>query len=288
MKLSEYQCQPIGLEHHWAVDAIRLQAGHTLSSHAFVSLYLWQRAMGLSVCLQEHAFFVPIRSRGEQAWMFPCGGTAEKIEFLKAGVNTPSFSLHYVREEDMQWVEDCMPGQFTFSEARGDAEYVYNRAAQLALSGRAYKNLRVKVRRMEDRHCWQISPLDVSSQGEAEKIMHGWQCRSSTQGDLDVGLLALRQFERLGMQGFVLRNEEGLQGVALGSLIAPGVFDLHITKTITSGLDAYLRWALYQRLPDTVEWIDQEEDLNLPGLRTHKMEAKPDHLVPLWIGVPKV
>lgn len=286
MSLPQYHSRAIALEDRAAVDAIRLQTGHTLSSHAFVSLYLWQRAMGLSICLHENAFFVQIQSRGENAWMFPCGTKEIKLSFLRAGSNTPGFSLHYVREEDIDFLNDCLPGLFAFSETRGDAEYLYSRTAQLEMPGGAYKNLRVKVRRAKERHCWQVCTLDADSLTEAADTMLAWHSQRGDPGDLDVGLLALRQYRELGMHGVILRDEAGVQAVALGSLIAPGVFDLHVTKTLMPGLDAYLKWELYRRLSDTVEWIDQEEDLDFPGLRTNKLESKPDKLIPLWKGVP--
>lgn len=287
MNTYDYPCHTIRLEYREAVEAIRLQEGHGLSSHAFVSLFLWQRPMELSLCLRKDAFFVRVGVRGENAWMFPCGSVTQKLDFLRIMVDTPGFSLHYVREEDMDFLEEFMPGQFQFTEARGDAEYVYYRASQLDMPGRAYKNLRTKVRRARDRHDWQICTMDASSLPEVVQVMHTWTNHRGSKGDLEVALLALQKHVELGLQGIVLRDKTGVQAVALGSVIAPGVFDLHVTKTLLPGLDGYLKWELYQRLPSAVEWIDQEEDLDLPGLRTNKLESQPDRLIPLWKGVPK-
>lgn len=287
MKVSEYLCHKICLDDREAVEAIRLQEGHVLSSHAFVSLFLWQGPMNLSLCLKEDAFFVRMGARGENAWMFPCGSSAQKLNFLRSMVDTPEFSLHYVREEDMEFLEEFLPGRFRFTETRGDAEYVYNRSDQLNMPGGAYKNLRTKVHRARDRHNWNIRTLDDTSLAEAAQVMRVWRNHHGSPGDLDVALLALRQHTELGLQGIIMRDETGVQAVALGSVIAPGIFDLHVTKTLLSGMDSYLKWEFYQRLSGTVEWIDQEEDLDLPGLRTNKLESQPDRLIPLWKGVPK-
>lgn len=287
MAANDYIYHKIRLEDRDVVEAIRLKERHVLSSHAFVSLYLWQGSMDLSLCLQKDAFFVHIGARGENAWMFPCGSRTQKLDFLNVMADTPDFSLHYVREEDINFVEEYMPGRFDFIETRGDAEYVYHRAAQVDMPGGNYKNLRAKVHRARDRHNWRICTLESVSLQEVTKVIHAWKNHHGSKGDVDVALLAIRQHVELGLQGIVLRDEIGVQAVALGSVIAPGVFDLHVTKTLLPGLDGYLKWELYQRLPSTVEWIDQEEDLDLPGIRTNKMESQPDRLIPLWKGVPK-
>ncbi len=287
MIASDYICHKIRLEDKDAVEAIRIKERHVLSSHAFVSLYLWQSSMDLSLCLQKDAFFVRIGARGKNAWMFPCGSRAQKLNFLNVMSSTPDFSLHYLREEDIKVVEEFLPGRFHFVETRGDAEYVYHRAAQLHMSGGTYKNLRAKIHRARDRHNWQICTLEASSLPEITQVMHTWRNLHGSKGDVEVALLATQQHMELGLQGIVLRDETGIQAVALGSVIAPGVFDLHVTKTLLPGLDGYLKWELYQRLPSSVEWINQEEDLDLPGLRTNKLESQPDRLISLWKGVLK-
>ncbi len=287
MTASDYSCRKIRFVDREAVEAIRLKESHVLSSHAFVSLFLWQESMDLSLCLRKDAFFVRTGVRGENAWLFPCGSREQKLNFLNVMAATPGFSLHYIREEDMNFVEELMPGRFHFMETRGDAEYVYHRAAQVDMPGRTYKNLRAKVHRARDRHNWRISTLEAASLQEVTQVIYTWRNHHGSKGDADVALLAIRQHLELDLQGIVLQDETGVQAVALGSVIAPGVFDLHVTKTLLPGLDGYLKWELYQRLPSTVEWIDQEEDLDLPGLRANKLESQPDRLIPLWKGVPK-
>lgn len=280
-----YSCRSIELSDRGALDDIRLREGHTLSAHAFVSLYLWQEDLGLSLCCMQDAFFVRIAQRGENAWLFPCGGAQAKLDFLYKMGKAPGFSLHYLRREDVDFLKRNLPGRFRFIEMRGDAEYLYRRAAQLEMRGKPYKRMRIRISRALKHHIWQVAELNETSFEEAAEVIRIWQEHHGAPGDQHVSLLALREYEALGMQGILLRNEEGAQAVAMGSIIAPGVFDLHVTKTLQSGLDTLLKQELYRRLPETVEWIDQEEDLDIPGLRINKLEAQPDKLVTLWKGV---
>ena len=281
----EYPCHPIHLEDRTAIESIRRQAGHTLSAHAFVSLFLWQDSMCLSVCLRPTAYFVRFQARGENAWFFPCGSTQEKLAFLRLMCAVPGFTLYYLRQEDLDFLERYFPGQFSFTPTRGDAEYLYDRTAQLNLRGGAYKNLRSKIHKARNRHQWQIHTLDTPTYHLAEQVARLWQARRDGPGDLNVALLALQNFEPLALTGIILESETGPQAIAFGSLITPDTFDLHVTKTLLPGLDGYLKWELYQRLPPQVIWINQEEDLDLPGLRTNKEESIPQRIVPLWKGV---
>ena len=67
------RCRSIQLTDQPGIDAVRARQGHTLSAHAFTSLFLWQKALKLSVCLEEDGFFVRFALRGENAWFYPCG-----------------------------------------------------------------------------------------------------------------------------------------------------------------------------------------------------------------------
>lgn len=266
------------------MEAIRARAGHRLSAHAFASLFLWQESLGLSLCLRDDAFFVRFQARGANAWFFPCGSREEKLAFLRQGLSSPAFTLYYLRQEDVRFLEEHFPGRFTFTPTRGDSEYIYDRSAQLELRGGAYKNLRSKIHKARDRHQWRIHPLGPRTYALAELVIRLWQAHREGPGDLQVALLALDKFEALEMTGIVLESEDGPQAVAFGSLIAPDMFDLNVTKTLLPSLDSYLKWELYQRLPPQVLRINQEEDLDLPGLRTNKEESVPLEIVPLWKG----
>ena len=77
----QQRCRPIQLEDRPIIDEIRAKTGHTLSAHAFTSLYLWQNALKLSVCLEGDAFFIRFLLRGENAWFYPCGSEEAQIRF---------------------------------------------------------------------------------------------------------------------------------------------------------------------------------------------------------------
>lgn len=282
----QQRCRSVRLEDRPFIDAIRAEAGHITSAHSFVSLFLWQGRMHLSICLEETAFFVRFGQRGENAWFYPCGSRESQLRFLQAGLNCPDFSLHYIRQEDLDFIQSQFPGRFRFEDARGDWEYICRRQNQEELPGKSFRNLRAKVHRARKRFDWIVTPLSPAHRAAAEQVVRMWEAGRETPGDGDVIMAGMDFFEQLGLQGIILSDEEGPKAIAFGSMIAPGIFDLHATKTLVPRIDSYLKWELYRRLPPEVLWINQEEDLGIPGLRTNKEESVPDHMIPLWKGYP--
>lgn len=282
----QQRCRPIQLEDRPIIDEIRAKTGHTLSAHAFTSLYLWQNALKLSVCLEGDAFFIRFLLRGENAWFYPCGSEEAQIRFLQMGLECQDFSLHYVRQEDMDFIQKQFPDRFRFEEAWGDSEYICDRMAQIEMQGGAYRNLRAKVRKARERHNWIIEPLGPENMEEAKHVLYSWEALRERTGDGDAALIGLTKFEALGFQGILARTEEGPQAVAFGKTIAPDIFDFHVEKTLIPSTVNYVKWELYRRLPEQIKWINLEEDLNLPGLKNNKLQAVPVAITPLWKGIP--
>lgn len=277
---------PVALEWREKIENLRSAHGHKSSSHAFSSLFIWKEWMGLSLYIKEGMFAVKSLFRGENAWFFPCGGEEETLAFIARRVREPDCSLHYMRRSDVELLQRHMPGRFEIRQAREDSEYVYRLSEQIELPGREYKNMRKKINRARTHSRWTVLELDRERLGEAGQIIQAWG--RTHEGDTCVAMSGLEHYEELGFQGILLESsEQGPCAVAFGSLITPDTFDLHVTKTLMPGIDSYLKWELYRRLPAGIRWINQEEDLGLPGLRANKMEAMPVELVPLWSGIAR-
>ena len=72
----------IDLTQRAQVEQLRLTYGHELSAHAFLSLYLWQKPLGLSLYVEEEMYSVKISKLGNNTWFFPCGSETAVLSFL--------------------------------------------------------------------------------------------------------------------------------------------------------------------------------------------------------------
>lgn len=276
--------RPICIEDYPKVEKIRALEGHSLSAHAFTSLFLWREELKLSICFAKNAFLVRFGFRGAGAFFFPCGDCEGKEELLLKIKGTPGLSFHYMRSEDREFLEHCMPGYFDFEKAREDSEYLYRRCDQIEVKGKKYKNLRAKIHKAEKKYEWKVIPLQKKYLEKASDVIQKW-CIRGGDGDKAAAMSAVKYYTELGFIGVLLENEEGPQAVAMGTCITADTFDLHVTKTLLPNVDSYLKWELFQRLPESVQWINQEEDLGLPGLRVNKSESVPESLTMLWKGI---
>ena len=96
--------------------------GHGDSAHAFPSLFLWKKDMGLSILMREEAYTVRCAWKGKNRWFFPCGSKAGKKACIEELMRGGCRGLIYMDEEDAGFLEEHFPGAFHIHEAPEDSE----------------------------------------------------------------------------------------------------------------------------------------------------------------------
>lgn len=283
--------KPITIEYRDKIESIRKSCRHFLSSHAFSSLYLWKDKMKLSICLKEELFCVKRGSEGENSYFFPCGSDEAKLEFLSSILGQEKLSFCYIQKEEKEFLEKHFPGIFEFECAREDWEYIYDREEQVKLNGGSFKHLRAKVHKGSNTRNWTVARLGRDTLSAAFEVTCRWEEEVKHNGesaDIKAAVNALDYFEALNMSGVLLSENTVPYAFAMGSFITGDTFDLHISKTLESDIDCYLKWELYKQLPDNILYINREEDLGIEGLRIHKTEMKPVRYNELWKGWKRI
>ncbi|MDO5408540.1 MAG: phosphatidylglycerol lysyltransferase domain-containing protein [Eubacteriales bacterium] len=281
----------ISLEQKERVDALRIQYGHKSSSHAFTSLYVWQDEMGLELQLEQDMFAVKSRLHGTNSWFFPCGAGRAKEIFLAAHLEEPDFTLHYVREEDVQFAEHAFPGRFQFTEQEEDSEYLYDRDEQQQMRGRRFEKLRNSWHRARRDHQLEVVSLDEALIPSAAAITAEWKKTHFQPGvlgirDEEASMRLLRHWNQLDVQGILLYVDGEPYALTAGYLLSDDTFDLCMAKQkeMGTGISVYARWALYQTLPEHVRIINAEEDLGMEGLRMMKHCMQPTGMIRMFCG----
>lgn len=285
------QTESITLGHKEGVEALRRQYGHLLSSHAFTSLYLWRKQMGLSLLLTGEMFTVRCCWQGLNAWFFPCGSEEAKADFVERGWRETDFSLHYLREEDVAWLERRFPGRWRCQRVPDADEYLYDVAGHRALKGNAYANMRTQVHKVEREYDASVRMLDDETAGDAMDVLRRWSYshdRYASSGLHDDGVdeEALQMRRELGVTGCILYLGGRPTAVTAGFPLGGDLFDMIVAKSTSTaqGVSYYAKRELFLRIPEAT--VNLEEDLGIPGLRKMKQGMNPSAKFEIWEARP--
>ena len=275
--------------HREKVERLRYKYGHELSSHAFDSVYLWRREMKLSLYLGEEMFTVKCGWKGDNAWFFPCGSREEITDFLEGHREEPDFSLCYVREKDMLFLEEAFPGRFTFRRDDASSEYIYDKEEHKTLAGKKYANIRTQLHKVEREHTLRTEEISPDNIGTAMKILNNWKGKEHSESilpikDTQVDREALRQWEELGMAGILVYMDGGPYAVTAGYPLTEDTYDLFLAKEIghMQGISYYAKREFFLSLPGQYQYINIEEDLGIEGLRRMKKLLGPVRMNDIW------
>lgn len=274
------------------IEAVRYHYDHRSSSHAFNTLYIWRRFVGAQLYLEDDLFTLQYIAKGANTWLFPCGDSDAAFRFISAHLAEPDFSLCYLREQDVQWLENHFPGLFVISPSAGDNEYIVSRQGHIACAGKRYEKLRNKIHRAERDHTITIKPLNDENVGEALEIIRLWRGSRTAGGVLEMygdeeDTEPLMKREQLGIRGILMYADGAPFGVAAGYMLSDDTFDLFLAKECVKDpcLGYYMRRELMRLLPENVRFVNLEDDLEIEGLRVMKKQMLPEKINEMWTAV---
>ena len=272
-------------EHRKAVEGIRKKYGHTLSAHAFNSLYLWRREMELSLLLEEDMFTVKCGWKGKNCWFFPCGGRERVLEFLKRHETEETFSLCYMREQDRELLESCFPGKYEIREAADSYEYLCEREGHMLLQGKTYANVRTQLHKIEREHRLSVQPLGRENMKAALEIVGGWKGKAiDALNPASVDLEGLENREAMGITGVLVYVDGEPCSIAAGYPITNDTYDLYLAKEKMRipGLSYYTKREFFFALPEQYHYLNIEEDLGIEGIRLEKRKLGIAKMNRIW------
>lgn len=280
------ETEEITLLHRGRIERLRAAYGHTLSSHAFNSLFLWHEPMDLSLYLTADMFAVKYGKRGEDTWFFPCGKREAARAFLEKHMDEADFSLCYLRPEDAAWLAACFPDEWAFYRTPEDDEYLYEAEKHICLNGRAYQRFRTQINKVEREDAPESEWICHHNEQDALQVIREWRRLHGAAGGQfagdEIDEEAITMWRRLGIQARILYLRGKPAAVTAGFYLDDNTFDIAVEKTAVpmQGVAYYARRDLI--LAASCEWINHEEDLGLPGLRKMKEGMLPAAKNEMW------
>ncbi len=275
----------ITIEQKDRTEAIRRASGNIVYTYTFPTLFTWQEEEKYEICLTDGVYLIKNGARGENSYLFPVGTDEGKKRFVSALLESGAPIFWFVSDGDKAFLENAFPGAFVFEERRDDFSYIYGKAEQIAMSGKAFRDLRHNVNRGRAAYeSWTFEPLRADNIERAREINRRWALLREDTDMADAGPAenALTHFDELSMFGLLFQADGEDIAYIAGSFVTPEIYDLNFCKLLDKRCDCYIKWLLYQELPEEVTTIDSEEDMGLPGLRAHKILRSPKEMMRMW------
>lgn len=262
---------------------------------AFVNLLIWQDVYSNLYCIDDGILFVK-SSKQNRYFRLPIGGDlAEGIEKIRnyCGGQPPVFWVQDGErlDEFRALYSDC----YDFEEHRDAFDYIYSREALANLSGKKYHSKRNHISAFSKKHEWRYEPITDGNLPAVFKCADRWYTENShrldkyLEGERQGLMLLLSNLDLLGAKGGAIFVGEEAVAFTIGSPINNRVFDIHIEKALPDFAEGYtvINREFARRLPESVIYINREDDMGLEGLRKAKLSYKPEILLKKYYCRPK-
>ena len=193
-------------------------------------------------------------------------------------------------------LEAILPGQFTFTEDRDYADYIYLRSDLSTLKGKKFQAKRNHINRFRNTYPdYEYTPITPDRIQECLDLEAEWckvnNCdqQEGTGNERRALIYALHNFETLGLTGGILHVNGKIVAFTFGMPINHETFGVHVEKADTSieGAYAMINYEFANRIPEQYIYINREEDLGIEGLRKAKLSYQPATILEKYMACLK-
>lgn len=260
------------LEQKEWIDRIVFQEGLRACDQTFGNLFCW----GAEIARVQDCLIAFWRGRPT----IPYG--AERKAALEQMVAEGYTRFLGIEERDKEWMEREFPGKFTFKE-KSNFDYIYEREALATLKGKKLAAKRNHINSFEAEHQWEVRPIDESNLQEVIEF-NDWWCRENNCAAEDslawegcAVRRGLKHFKELGFHGRALYADGKLCAFSYGEPLGKDGFCIHAEKADAALRGAYpmINREFVRSLPESVSWVNREDDAGDEGLKKAKMSYRP-------------
>ncbi len=276
------------------VDPIVMAENSPSADYNFGNIYIWDKQYRQLICRFEDRMTVKLRYGDERAFVFPIGSgpLAPAIEALRAFCAEKGYSLllYGVTEKHRDQLDTLYPGCFTYEKAEDYADYIYSAEKLATYAGKALHGKKNHCNRFEAENDWDFVPLTRELIPGCLDMLNVWSEENADRLDSsiviehDAIIRAFAAYEKLGLEGGVLRSSGEILGFTLGEMASPDTFNVHFEKAEININGAYpmvcreLTRMVMQNHPG-LRYINREDDMGIESLRKSKLSYKPEFLL---------
>ena len=288
--------QPISPELWDKMKQALVASDYPSCEYAFANLVIWSDVFGTRCCEYEGKLYFHMPDIDEL--LFPCGGmpTPEELRKAAAGMQAAGYSGRITHVPESYLASPDLDQYFTVGEREpGNDEYVYLTSSLAALHGSKLQKKRNLISQFERQYpiheIKEVAGKDDFSTiiSLREHWVHEHIDTQSIENERCALRKALAHFDELGLQGLMLYADGELKAYAVYSRINSDSYTVHFEKALSEckGASQLITRSTAEALQGRCEYINREQDLNLPGLRQAKQSYVPHHMLIDYTLVPK-
>ncbi len=254
----------------------------------FISIYVWKRVYGNEFYVDDKTLIFKSKNDEGNGFVFslPYGDLEYGMNLIFAyckekGIAPNLWTSSGARLEKFK---KLYSDKFIQVPERDNFDYIYKREDLATLSGKKYHSKRNHLANFSKNYNWTYEPLTKDNLSEFLAFSDKWYQDKGIEQDsgLKAEKKALSEIllSNVGInyKGALIKVEERVVAITLGSPINSFTFDIHYEKADKDFKGAY---ALINRefaLRELSEYtyINREDDLGIEGLRKAKLSYKPE------------
>lgn len=262
---------------------------------SYTNMYLLQGKYQLQIAICNNCLFRYFGGSARwQGYAFPLCRPHQVDRCLRlleedADATGRPLSFCTLTEEQLSLLSDRYGSCFTWNNNRGDDDYLYRRHDLAELPGSLYHKKRNHIARFERLNpTWHFESITPGNACDAAAVSEGWLVGMEESPSLLHEAQAIRHalahLPELEITGGLVYVGTHPVAMSLASPISPRVADIHYEKCLPEFRDAYPLINREMARLLSHEFINREEDLNVPGLRQAKLSYHPCKLIPRYSG----
>ena len=250
-----------------------------VSEFSFAGLYLFRYRYDYQVAIKDDLLIITGQLNDTRFFITPCCRTGIDTvnELFRSYEEWKLISPAFLENNR----EEVTGAGYEILEDRDNYDYLYRRSDLAALSGKKFHKKKNHVNAFEASYPgFTVKPLDLTTREDAFVVLDSWASHEEQPEitDYRAAYEALELLDQFDMTGQVLYVDTIPVAWTLAEIVGDGkMVATHFEKARVEyrGAYQYINYVFAQSLPETVEFINREQDLGDEGLRQAKMTYRP-------------
>lgn len=284
MQIPDYPAmRPLEMADRELLQEIFRQLQPEISEFTFANLYLFRKAHAYAISWVEESLVLFARGYGGEPYFLPPitgerGKTARKL--LAAG--------HPLYGADGAFLEEyILPAGFSAVTDRDNWDYLYLREELATLGGRRFHKKKNRINYFTARHDFLVEPYSPTHLAGALELLNKWQRireRAANHPlllEIEANAEGLQLAQELGLSGVVLLVNGVVAAFSLGERLNSESAVCHFEKAdpFIEGAPQLVNREFSRLLFSDCTFVNREQDLGEPGLRSAKLSYHPVRMV---------